>query len=231
MSLFDAAGATDIGKVRENNEDSYVICNGEILIAAVADGIGGHAHGEIASMLSCVGIAEKFKAFKFPDKLEAENLRNTLANWIEDVNRKIFERNKAEMNPLPMGSTLCTAIFAEDFTICGNVGDSRLYCLADGKLKQLTRDHTVLQQGMSLLCRAMGIAPKARPETFIFDAALSDCFILMSDGIYNSISENDIADILKNSKTARMATDRIIECANQNGGVDNLTVITVFRKR
>ena len=230
MSLFDTAGATHVGKVRHNNEDSYIICNGSFLLSAVADGIGGHAHGEVASMLSCTGLAEKFKSCKFEEIPSAEEFKNIFSGWVKEINLKIFERNKAEKNPLPMGSTLCAAIFTEKYTVCANAGDSRLYCLENGRLRQLTNDHTVRHNGNNFLCRAMGVTPDMAPEMFVFEPTLADRYILVSDGVYNSLPEKDIAEILSNAADARSAADGIIERANANGGVDNLTVIAVIKR-
>ena len=231
MSLFDTAGATHVGRVRKNNEDSYVICNGQILLAAVADGIGGHAHGEIASMLCCTGLAAKFNACKDLQEYDSAKTGEQLCSWIEEVNSSIFERNKAEKNPLPMGSTLCAAIFTEQFTVCANVGDSRLYCLdEDRELLLLTHDHTVRHNGGNFLSRAVGIVHKARPDVFVFKADISDRYVLVSDGIYNSLSENEIAEILAAGTDAGTTANEMIKRANECGGVDNLTVAAVFRR-
>lgn len=227
MPPFEIAGATDIGLVRKKNEDNFIICNRSCSLAAVADGIGGHAHGEIASMLCCRGIAERF--ISGDEFNSAEEAAESLLKWVGEVNSTIFERNKLERNPRPMGTTLCAAIFMDDVVISVNAGDSRLYKLENGTLRKLTRDHTVEQNGAHLLYRAVGITPKIKSDLQILPAD-AERYVLMSDGIYNSLDEERIAWLLENASSPGSAVETIISHANQNGGVDNLTVIAAFRR-
>lgn len=227
MSAFEISGATDIGKVRRKNEDSFVVCNRNVSLAVVADGIGGHSHGEIASMLCCRGMAEYFtSAEEITSVQEAADL---LTQWGKKVNSSIFERNKKERNPRPMGTTLCAAIFLDNEIVSANAGDSRLYMLKDDKLQQLTRDHIVKQNGIQMLYRAVGISHELKLDIKILPAE-ADRYILVSDGIYNSIDEKTIADILASEAAAEDIVKALITSANDNGGIDNLTAVAAIRR-
>lgn len=228
MAKLDTAGASHVGRVRKNNEDSFVICNSSVTLAVVADGIGGHAHGEVASQMCCTLLAEKFRQSSMDDTWSSENAARTLFEWIEETNTAIFERNKEEMNPLPMGSTVCAALFFPDFIVSANAGDSRLYALDKKRLKLLTRDHVVCQNGGCYLSRAVGVAKKARPEMKVFSCKNPGKFILVSDGIYNSMSEKELASLVNKGSNAALTAEQVISRANECGGVDNLTCVAVF---
>ena len=230
MFSFDTAGATHTGKVRHNNEDSFVICKSNTPLAVVADGIGGHANGEVASLMCCNGMEENFKSSPPAVNISSERAGKLLKKYVCDINSRIFERNKQEKHPLPMGSTLCAAMFFQEFIICANVGDSRLYFLENGKIRSVTRDHTVVHNGGHYLSRAMGVIPQVEPDIFTLVHPAADRYILMSDGVYNSLAEEKISVLLDKAATAQEAAESIIEQANKNGGVDNLTVIAVIRK-
>lgn len=230
MSNFETAGDTHTGQVRENNEDSFVICNSSVVLAAVADGIGGHVHGEVASKMCCTELAEKFWQSGMDDSWNPERAAEVLRCWTEEVNSSIFRRNREEMNLLPMGTTLCAAIFFPDFIVSANAGDSRLYALEDKKIKALTRDHVVCHNGGQYLSRAVGVAVRANAEVKIISGNSADKFVVVSDGVYNSMTENDIALILNNSSDAVGAVKNIISRANLCGGVDNLTAAVIFRR-
>lgn len=230
MSIFETAGISHVGKVRKNNEDSFIICNEDVTLAAVADGIGGHDNGEVASEMCCTLLAEKFKAGGMDGTWKKDDAAKTLYTWVEEVNSVIFERNKEENNTLPMGSTLCAVLFFPEFAIVANAGDSRFYVLCKEKLTRLTTDHIVIHNGSPFLSRAMGIKAKARPDVSIVNIKGMDKFIIMSDGIYNSMSENAVCKILTETSSAEQAAEKTISTANICGGVDNLTAVVVFRR-
>ena len=230
MSKFETAGDTHVGQVRKNNEDSFIICNSSVTLAAVADGIGGHAHGEVASKMCCIGLAERFRKSGINDSWSPERAAGVLYSWAEEVNTEIFERNREEMNPLPMGCTLCATLFFPDFIVYANAGDSRLYALENSKIKAVTQDHVVYCNGGHYLSRAVGIAVRANAEVKIVSGNAADKFVIVSDGVYNSMSENDIALIMDKSSDTADAVKNIISRANACGGVDNLTAVVVFRR-
>ena len=230
MPHFEVAGATDTGRVRKKNEDSFSISPGTAVLAVVADGIGGHVHGDIASKMCCAGLAEAFQECGKRDKESVTRAQKFLTGAVREVNEAIFERNVKEQNPLPMGCTVCAAIFADSFIAAANAGDSRLYMLEDGKLSQLTEDHTVKHNGINCLYLAVGITRTMTPQTFAFPSPENSRFLLMSDGVYNSLDEESIARILAASESAQEAADEIIRQANANGGGDNLTVIAAIKR-
>lgn len=230
MQHYEVAGATDIGQIRKKNEDSFSVISGIVSLAVVADGIGGHVHGDVASQLCCEGLADAFKAYRKRDSLSEKKAQKFLSDSVKTVNESIFERNVKEQNPLPMGCTVCAAVFAPEFVAVASAGDSRLYMLEDGRLRQLTEDHTVKHNGMNCLFLAVGITKTMAPQVLAFPAPEKSRFLLMSDGVYNSLDEKSIAAILSNAETARDAANEIILQANANGGVDNLTVIAAIKR-
>ena len=230
MTKFELAGATDTGKVRKKNEDCFSICTDTAAFAVVADGIGGHVHGDVASKLCCDGLTAEFKSWNRRVLESDSKIRKMLCSSVKKVNEAIFERNVREQNPLPMGCTVCAAVFSDDFIIAANAGDSRLYVLEDGKLRRLTEDHTVNHNGINCLYLAVGITKTMSPEIFTFPAPENSRFLLMSDGVYNSLAEDRIADIFSAASTAKEAVENIISQANANGGVDNLTVIAAIKR-
>ena len=135
-----------------------------------------------------------------------------------------------EQNPLPMGCTVCAAVFSDDFIVAANAGDSRLYILENGRLRRLTKDHTVRHNSMNCLYLAVGITKTMSPEMFRFPSPEEGRYLLMSDGVYNSLAEEKIAEIFSAAATANEAVRDIISQANANGGVDNLTVIAVIKR-
>lgn len=230
MAHFEVAGATDTGRVRKKNEDSFSICSDTAALAVVADGIGGHVHGDVASKMCCEGIAAAYRECGRREKESVTKAQKFLSETIQLVNNKIYERNVEEQNPLPMGCTVCAALFSEKFVAAANAGDSRLYMLEDGKLKRLTEDHTVRHNGMNCLYLAVGITRTMTPQLFAFPAPENSRFLLMSDGVYNSLDEERIAAIFSSAATAQDAVNEIIRQANGNGGVDNLTVIAAIKR-
>lgn len=230
MPHFEIAGATDIGKVRKKNEDCFSFCSDIASFAVVADGIGGHVHGDVASHLCCDGLTAAFKSWSKREQQSASKAEKLLCNSVRKVNESIYERNVRDQNPLPMGCTVCAAVFSEDFIVAANAGDSRLYTLENGRLRRLTEDHTVKHNGINCLYLAVGITKTMTPEMFTFPSTGNGRFLLMSDGVYNSLAEEKIAEILSAAETADEAVRNIITQANANGGVDNLTVIAAIKR-
>jgi PPM family protein phosphatase len=232
MSLMtiSAAVLSDIGRVRSRNEDAFLI-DDDASLYAVADGMGGHAAGDVASQTA---IAAFHAAF-----LETHSGIAAM----KSANRAVFERAVAEPEKNGMGTTLTavhifgTAIFAT------HVGDSRLYLLRSGVLTQLTRDHTVAQdmidQGTltkhgamqhplsSMLTRSLGLRADVEVDVFEHDLLKDDLLMMCSDGLTGMITDEDLVEMLMRTKSLDDVAHDLINAANARGGTDNITALLV----
>ena len=225
----DAGAATDIGKVRERNEDSFLA---ESPVFAVADGIGGHRGGEVASRLA-LEVVEQMST----------NGKGTLAERVREANRAVFERSQADRQVTGMGTTL-TAVVVEGAGVrLVHVGDSRAYLLRAGSLRQLTEDHTLVARMVktgeittdeaeihphrNVLTRALGTEPEVRVDEQDVPLIDGDRLLLCSDGLTGMVTEDQIQVILEAAVSPQDAADRLIKAANRAGGVDNITVVVL----
>ncbi len=244
---MDIAGRSDVGRVRGNNEDSFKLLP-ELNLFVLSDGMGGEAHGEVASALAVDTIVSHCQqALKNPGlPMEGEprpdltEKSNRLLSAVRLANRAIFEQSQADTNQRGMGATV-VAIWVDGERLCvAHVGDSRVYLLRAGDLQQLTEDHSLVAEqvrrgiitrqqadqskNQSVLLRALGIE-----ETVDADAAEhvlidGDAVLLCSDGLDRMVTDPEIASAILTNTGAQPAVDRLIELALENGGEDNVTV-------
>jgi protein phosphatase len=224
-----AGVATDIGKVREGNEDSYLA---EEPLFAVADGMGGHKGGEVASQLAL-------------ETLEASFGRTTLslAEQVRDANNAVFARSQRERELSGMGTTLTAVAIDGGEARVAHVGDSRAYLLRAGDLRQLTEDHTLVQRMVrsgeitaaeaevhphrSVLTRALGTEPDVTVDEDTIPLVDGDRLLLCSDGLTGMVTEEQIVAILTATPDPQDAATRLVRAANRAGGVDNITVVVL----
>ena len=236
LILVSAAGQTDTGQRRKKNEDSYVILDDHNLFV-VADGMGGHAGGEIASKIAVDVIAAAFKANAFTGERYANVPRrgSELALAVQMANDAIFARAKVDTELTGMGTTVVAARFSpnKQRLYIGHVGDSRCYRLRDGELRQVTTDHTMGASGITgpladRLERAVGIAPAVKVDVIIGRPLPNDLYLLCSDGLSKMVSLERMREILLADKNNldKSASNLVAE-ANAVGGRDNITVILV----
>ncbi|WP_438001428.1 PP2C family serine/threonine-protein phosphatase [Sorangium sp. So ce185] len=239
LLLISAVGQTDPGQKRKKNEDCY-LCLDEHYLFAVADGMGGHAGGDVASRLAVDTIARAFKDPSFLDN-DAESpypdvprRGSELAVAIQRANQAIYERAHAERSLTGMGTTLVSARFSpnKQRLYIGHVGDSRCYRLRDNELTQLTTDHTMGAAGITgpmanHLSRAIGISPAVKVDLIIARPHPGDVYLLCSDGLSKMTTHEAIRDILLAEPDPEKASQALIEKANAGGGRDNITVILV----
>ena len=238
------AAASDVGKVRKVNEDSYFVSDivNENVVAVVADGMGGHKGGKTASSMvtECIEYAsyEKDLFSKSSDEL-VEILRETIAH----SNEEIYSRAKSDESLSGMGSTLVMCVASVDRVLCANVGDSRLYHLSENGLKQITKDHSMVQElvdkgqispdeamnhpNKNIITRAVGSDRYVETDFFDISANKGDRIILCSDGMTNMVSEDDIYYIAKNTPSPDDACKKLVGMANNAGGKDNITVVII----
>lgn len=235
LLLISAVGQTDPGQKRKKNEDCY-LCLDEHHLFAVADGMGGHAGGDIASRLAVDTIARTFREQSFTESPYPNVPRrgSELAIAIQRANSAIYERAHADRGLAGMGTTIVSARFSpnKQRLYIGHVGDSRCYRFRDNELTQLTTDHTMGAAGITgpmanHLSRAIGIAPAVKVDLIIARPHPGDVYLLCSDGLSKMATHEAIRDILIKEPDPEKASQALIEKANAGGGRDNITVILV----
>lgn len=235
LILVSAAGQTDTGQRRKKNEDSYVILDDHNLFV-VADGMGGHAGGEIASKIAVDTIAAAFRANRFAGERYANVPRrgSELALAVQMANEAIFAKAKVEPDLEGMGTTVVAARFSpnKQRLYIGHVGDSRCYRLRDGELRQVTTDHTMGASGITgpladRLERAVGIAPAVKVDVIIGRPLPNDLYLLCSDGLSKMVALERMREILLAEKNLDKSASNLVAEANAVGGRDNITVILV----
>jgi len=230
---------TDIGKVRQHNEDAVAVFKGEHLaLMVVADGMGGHAAGEIASGIAINHISEKFtQDLAFASSDEA---RIWLKNVLESINADILAYAKGNDFKKGMGTTLVVAIIAQDFVAFAHVGDSRAYLLAYDELRQVTKDHTfvrrLVEQGQlsergakihpqkNIIINALGTQPDLDFDFVVLERACVDAIMLCSDGLTGVVEDEVIADMMSAEVPVSQKVENLIAMANESGGKDNISV-------
>lgn len=240
--LLQTSSVTDIGKIRENNEDSYLELNidnsdKKLLLLVVADGMGGHNAGEIASRTVVNSIENYFKSQK--EELKKDALKS-LKNSIEGANREVIKASSDNEELSGMGSTCTAMLILDNKTFLAHVGDSRAYLVRQKKITQLTKDHTLAEKMLdsgimteeeakksphrNMLIKAVGISDEIEVETYEpFNTAPGDIYLLCSDGLTEYIDEEEICSIL-NIYDPEEACNLLVKIANKRGGKDNITV-------
>lgn len=235
---FRSSGLTDTGQVRENNEDAWKVIP-ESNVIVLADGMGGHTAGEIAAQEAVDHYASFIEAKS--GEITPRNAKSLLAEVIKEVNSSVFRLAKADRELRGMGTTICCGIFVEDFFFFAHVGDSRIYRFRDQKIKQLTADHSLVQELIELgelnkrqaqefnqrniITKAIGTEPQVEPSIDSCDIRPGDIVMMCSDGLSDLLSNKEIEKILSLSADINKKTELFVQSANRRGGMDNITVI------
>lgn len=239
---------TDTGRKRDHNEDA-VGAESSIGLAILADGMGGHNSGEIASAMTIAHVMEKFKT-SYKNVLHGEvdwesNLTQEtllLKEAIEEANGEIFEASQASMANRGMGTTAVGILFLNNKVSIAHVGDSRCYRLRDGNFELLTEDHSLLQELVrkgfytreearlsdqkNVITRALGIDSRVMVDVAEEIVDVNDIYLVCSDGLTDMVSDDDIHRILQEREDdIESAADELVMAANENGGKDNISVI------
>jgi len=222
---------TDTGRKRRRNEDAYVV---EPPLFAIADGMGGAQAGELASSLAAGAVRE--------DEAAAGSGERRVAELIQEANRRVYERSSQDAAASGMGTTMTVAFVGDANVAFGHVGDSRAYLIRDGKLEQLTEDHSLVAELVrsgklspeeaethpqrSVITRALGTDPDVDVDTFSIETAPGDLFMLCSDGLTSMVEDDVILQTIeKNRDNLQTAAKALIRAANKGGGEDNITVV------
>ena len=248
---FEFAGATDVGRKRDHNEDALLVLP-EHSVAVVCDGMGGHEAGEVASGIGVETVKRFFELASNPDatwpfrydraKDEGANLLGVAAQWANQRIREAGEE-KTGSGKRGMGTTFVGCVVREGKAWFGWVGDSRGYIFRRGELRPVTSDHSLLNeliktgrlseeeienfQHKNVITRALGMADQVEVEVKAEDLQPGDICLVCCDGLTGMVSDERIAEILADESALQKAADALIAEANQNGGVDNITVALV----
>ena len=242
------AGETDVGKTRDHNEDNFYLPTEE-RFAIVADGMGGHAAGEVAAQIAVDTIVEYFRNtaedqdVTWPYKIGHGRLsENRLVTSIMLSNQRIHEQAKENLAAKGMGTTVVSILFEEDYALLAHVGDSRIYRIRQTEIVQVTEDHSFLNdyakmKGITLaeaeqtvhqsniVSRALGMRPMVKVDVIRVNPSVGDVFLLCTDGLSDMISDEMIHRIVISEPKLDRTCELLIDAANEAGGKDNITVI------
>ncbi len=234
--ILRAAARTDIGLRRRGNEDRYALAP-ELGFYRVADGMGAHTAGQVASHLAVEAAVRAVQAMDGATAAPAEKLRMALAA----SNRAIYLAAKRQPEYAGMGTTVVAILAAGDRTALAHVGDSRAYLVRRGRIRQLTDDHSIVgellrRQEISadaarehphrhVLTRALGVRESVEPDLAELTPAPGDVFVLCSDGLTNHVEDHELAKLVSEAEDLQEACEDLVDIANGRGGEDNTTVI------
>lgn len=233
------AGNTDVGVVRSGNEDSFLLNCGQGLFI-VADGMGGHAAGEVASEMAVRIVAEELGSLRgLSDADAAARMRSA----IRKANAAIFERTLAEHDKRGMGTTATVMVLFSRRFMIGQVGDSRAYLLRAHRLDQLTKDHSYVQEQVdaglltpeqarthpysNVITRCVGANEDVAPDIYFGNLEAGDVILLASDGLTGMLEDDNLSAIMAGEEHPEACVNRMISEANRRGGLDNITAIVV----
>ena len=225
---------SDIGLVRSVNEDNFAVHMPELFV--VADGMGGHVAGEIASKLAINALISSIQA-----STSAESPLSLIEQGVLEANRTVFFESQADPRYSGMGTTMTTLLIKGNKVYCGHVGDSRLYLWREGQLCQLTQDHSLVWElaragtismeetrthpQRNILTRAVGTADSIQIDFEEFDWAKDDVLMLCTDGLTSMLTDKEICTILSEKTSLECRMNLLLDSANQAGGYDNITII------
>ena len=242
---WSSAGLTDGGRRRARNEDAFLV-RPQARVYGVADGMGGHAAGNVASRIAIDVLGDAFQRAPSP-RIRGATLARRMLGVFDDANRAILDHAAAHRECAGMGTTLTALapLTRAPQCVIAHVGDSRAYRLRNGALTQLTRDHTWVQQqvdaGMltsadarhhplaSVLSRVLGTAAVGPADTLVVDAEPGDVFLLCSDGLTTMLDDPDLHPLLATAAPLEDRARSLIDAANHRGGFDNITVVLLER--
>jgi PPM family protein phosphatase len=245
-----AYGLTHVGRQRQHNEDSFLVEN-DARLYLVADGMGGHAAGEIASRIAVDSISEfvlhtKEEEGTWPHAYDEhyKRLTNRLMAAVRIANTRVLEAMRKDARLRGMGTTVVACLADEETMSVAHVGDSRVYLIRDNQLSRVTNDHSwvfeQVQAGMlteaeaekhplrNVITRALGGALQVSPDASEIEMKHGDVFLLCSDGLTGMVPEDEILRLVtKNESNLEQACQELIDTANERGGIDNITAVLI----
>ena len=248
---LEIATCTDPGMVRSHNEDS-IAADPQNGLVVLADGMGGYNAGEVASGMATTVIVTEMrqilqnaKPYDVDTRTSEEIAARLVREQVLKANSSIYQAAQSQPQYAGMGTTLIVCLFYDNRLLVAHLGDSRLYVLRDGEFRQVTRDHSLLQeqidsgiitpeqakkaQHKNLVTKALGIDPTVEPEIHEYPTRSGDIYLLCSDGLCDMVEDEDIAMTLQTlgKGNLKLAAQHLVQMANDNGGRDNVSVILV----
>lgn len=239
-----AFASTDIGKMRDMNQDNYYISGNQdkFKLYIVADGMGGYKGGEIASALA-IASAKSYIENNFEDiEHDKTNIQKLIKSAIEYANMIVYEKSKETPELTGMGTTLEICLVYSNRVYIGHVGDSRIYRIRKNFIRKLTTDHSYVEKLVkdgtitreeaikhpkkNMLMKALGCNSYVEPDVMVKGFEKEDILVMTSDGLTNMVSDEEIYNIVKENVT--VSTKKLVEKANENGGYDNITVVVIY---
>jgi protein phosphatase len=244
------AAKTDVGMKRTHNEDYFSLIEDEQLFL-VADGMGGHASGEVASKMAAEVMREFYARTKdddatWPYKMDRQlsYVENRLVVGIKMANQRIFEAAGRDVKYKGMGTTIVSCQVVGDKFYIAHVGDSRCYRVRQGQIQQMTRDHSLLEDykdakpdmsedeqrkfpHKNVITRALGMRETVQVDVLAHEIRDQDLFLLCSDGLSGMVDDPKLLEIVRGAPNLEMAVSGLVEAANQAGGTDNVTVLAL----
>lgn len=236
---LEVGQGTHTGMIRTGNEDSFFsdLPHG---LFVVADGMGGHAAGEVASDMAVRILSDELRdAGELADDIARERVQQSL----QRANLAIYQRTLTEVDKQGMGTTVCVLLLHDAQYLIGHVGDSRVYLLRDGALKQITKDHSYVQEQVdagvltpeqaryhpysNVITRCVGANTEVQPDLYTGEVRRGDTFLLASDGLTGMVDDRRLQQLVSSRATAQRVVDALIAEANGRGGLDNITAIVV----
>ncbi|MDI3528230.1 MAG: family protein phosphatase [Thermoanaerobacter sp.] len=240
-----AAALTDIGNVREKNEDYYYASEEKDLpLFIVADGMGGHNGGEIASKSAVEAIVDYFKKnyFKLQDR-GISSIEGFIEKSIKYANKIVYSQACSECELTGMGTTLTLLFFEKNHFFIGHIGDSRAYLIRDNSIKQITEDHSFVEELVkmgkitheearihpqkNIITRALGVDEEVKVDIFHDAVMPEDILLLCTDGLTNLVTDQQILDEFTKNEDINTSCVNLVNIAKANGGYDNITLIAV----
>jgi len=242
---LQTAGLTDVGRARSNNEDAFALLDGAGL-AVLADGMGGYNAGEVASQMLTGFLRDELgRWLQQATTAPPAAVQQAMAICVDNANRAIFESAQDNPRYAGMGTTLVLAVFRPEGVWLGHVGDSRAYRLRNGRLEQLTRDHSLLQEQIdaglitpeqaqfalhkNLVTRAVGVEPQVELESHLHAVQDGDLLLLCSDGLSDMLTDAELLALCQShadkAQDLPVLCQALIAAANERGGRDNITAV------
>lgn len=238
-----ASAITDKGMTRDNNQDYYFISEDlKIPLFIVADGMGGHKAGEIASEMVVENIKEQL--YKYKDKMVGKkDILFYMEKSIKNANSMIYRKSLERKDCVGMGTTVTLAFIDNRSIYLGHVGDSRAYLVSGNTINQITEDHSLVNELIkngditkeeakkhpqkNLITRAVGTEETIEVDTYIKKYHSGDRLLLCSDGLTNMVDEKTILEVLNRETDIKVSNKKLVDIAKENGGLDNITLITI----
>lgn len=236
-----AVGISDIGRCRKNNEDAYYLSEADAplqYLYIVADGMGGCNAGEVASSNAIAAFLEYVKTH-YP----TQELMDLLAGGFQAANKAVFDKSNSALEFAEMGTTMVAVVIEKKRAYVAHVGDSRAYLMQKGILRQVTTDHSYVMELVksgtitkqeaathpkrNVITRAIGIKDTVETDMTVLDVEKGDLVLLCTDGLSNMMTEDDLAQMLREKLSIRKKAERLVETANLRGGYDNISLILI----